>query len=354
MENKLNKIFIQFVAEGEIKDSKTLVSGYINETFLIETIGDNHPDYVLQKLNHQVFPNIPELMNNKVHVTEFLREKTKGAQVILKFFKTLDGLYYYQDAEGYYWNLMEFIPDSKVLETTQNQNQAQEAGLAFGNFIKLLDDYPVDSIYEIIKDFHKMSFRYQQFDEALLTAADDRKEKAAEWIQQVLESREAMQELERLNDSGDIPTRVTHNDTKLSNILFDKNDKALCIIDLDTLMPGIVHYDFGDSIRTICSAVSEDEPDLNLVQFNLDYYKAYKKGFLAELGNILSKKEIELLPLAAQTITFIMGLRILTDYLNGDVYYHIKYPEHNLHRASNQLTLVKRMAEGFGRVGVKS
>ncbi|MCK5774526.1 MAG: aminoglycoside phosphotransferase family protein, partial [Bacteroidales bacterium] len=170
---------------------------------------------------------------------------------------------------------------------------------------------------------------------------------AAEWIQQVLDSREDMQKLERLNDSGVIPTRVTHNDTKLSNILFDENDKALCIIDLDTLMPGIVHYDFGDSIRTICSAVSEDEPDLNLVQFNIDFYKAYKKGFLNELEDILSEKEIELLPLAAQTITFIMGLRILTDYLNGDIYYNINYPEHNLHRASNQLTLVKRMAEAL-------
>ncbi|MCK5777096.1 MAG: aminoglycoside phosphotransferase family protein, partial [Bacteroidales bacterium] len=209
-------------------------------------------------------------------------------------------------------------------------------------------DFPVDDIYEIIKDFHKMSFRYKQFDEALKGASEERKETAAEWIQQVLESREEMQELERLNDSGDIPSRVTHNDTKLSNILFDKNDKALCIIDLDTLMPGIVHYDFGDSIRTICSAVSEDESDLDLVQFNLDYYKAYKKGFLIELGDIISKKEIELLPLAAKTITFIMGLRILTDYLNGDVYYNINYPEHNLHRASNQLTLVKRMAEVLG------
>jgi len=347
MENKLNHIFTKFIAEGEFKVSKTLVSGYINETFLISTLDEKHPDYVLQKLNHQVFPNIPELMNNKVKITEFLREKTKGKQVILKFFKTTNDLYYYQDEDGFYWNLMEYIPNSKVLETTQNEAQAEEAGQAFGNFIKLLDDFPANDVYEIIKDFHKMSFRYKQFDEALKKASSERKEKAAPWIQQVLESREEMQELERLNEIGDIPTRVTHNDTKLSNILFDNNDKALCIIDLDTLMPGIVHYDFGDSIRTICSAVSEDEPNLDLVQFNLDYYKAYKKGFLKELEYILNEKEIELLPLSAQTITFIMGLRILTDYLNGDIYYNINYPEHNLHRASNQLTLVKRMAEAL-------
>ncbi len=344
---KLKSIFQQFIASGKFKASKTLVSGYINETYLIETVDTQDTDYVLQKLNHQVFPNIPELMNNKVKVTEFLEAKKQGNQINLKFFKTKKDLYYYYDKDGNYWNLMEFIPNSKVLEKTENKRQAEEAGRAFGNFIKLLDDFDANDLYEIIPDFHKMSFRYQQFDEALKGAGEERKKKAEEWVKQVLDSRDEMQELERLFEKGEIPLRVTHNDTKLSNILFDHHDKALCIIDLDTLMPGIVHYDFGDSIRTICSAVSEDEPDLNLVRFNMEYYKSYSKGFLDQLADKLSIKEIELLPLAAQTITFIMGLRILTDYLNGDVYYNIKYPEHNLHRASNQLTLVKRMQEAF-------
>jgi len=345
MNHTLLHIFEEFNAPGAFKESETLVSGYINQTYLIKTVGDSHPDYVLQKLNHHVFPNIPELMNNKVKVTEHLKKKKTADQLNLQFYKTKEGLYYYQDEEGNYWNLMEFIPNSKVLEKTENVQQAEEAGMAFGNFIRLLDDFPVHEIYEIIPDFHKMSFRYQQFDEALKGAGEERKKNAEVWIKQVLESREGMQQLERLYESGEIPMRVTHNDTKLSNILFDQNDKALCIIDLDTLMPGIVHYDFGDSIRTICSAVSEDEPNLDLVGFNIEYYQAYKKGFLSKLEDKLSPKEIELLPLAAKTITFIMGLRILTDYLNGDVYYNIKYPEHNLHRASNQLTLVKRMDE---------
>ncbi len=341
----LKKIFSEFTCSGKFKEAKTLVSGYINETYLIKTLEENTPDYVLQKLNHHVFPNIPELMNNKVKVTEYLSKKKSPDQANLKFFKTKLGLYYHYDDKGNYWNLMEFIPNSKVLEKTENVQQAEEAGKAFGNFIKLLDDFPANEIYEIIPDFHKMSFRYQQFDEALKGAGEERKKKAKVWIEQVLESREEMQQLERLYESGEIPMRVTHNDTKLSNILFDEHDKALCIIDLDTLMPGIVHYDFGDSIRTICSAVSEDEPNLDLVGFNMEYYKAYSKGFLSQLEDKLSAKEIEFLPLAAKTITFIMGLRILTDYLNGDVYYNIKYPEHNLHRASNQLTLVKRMGE---------
>jgi len=350
MKNKLQNIFEQFQVPGNFKSAKTLVSGYINQTYMVETIGSQSSDYVLQKLNHQVFPNIPELMNNKVKVTDFLRDKTAGKQIILQFFQTTEGLYYYQDAEGSYWNLMEYIPNSKVLERTENAQQAEEAGKAFGNFIKLLDDFDAHDLYEVIPNFHRMSFRYRQFDDALKTATEERKQKAAIWIQQVQERREEMQQLERLLEQGEIPLRVTHNDTKLSNILFNEKDQAICIIDLDTLMPGIVHYDFGDSIRTICSYVSEDEPHLDKVGFNMEYYQAYLKGFLGELREKLNEKEIELLPLAAKTITFIMGLRILTDYLNGDVYYNIKYPEHNLHRASNQLTLVRRMDEAFGGV----
>jgi len=347
MENYLQDIFEEFQVSGNFKSAKTLVSGYINQTYIIKTLGEQTVDYILQKLNHQVFPHIPELMNNKVKVTDFLRKKTNGKQIILQFFKTTEGLYYYQDAEGSYWNLMQYIPNSKVLEKTENAQQAKEAGKAFGNFIKLLDDFDPHDLYEVIPNFHRMSFRYRQFDDALKTASEERKQKAAIWVEQVLKSREEMQQLERLLEQGEIPLRVTHNDTKLSNILFNEEDRAICIIDLDTLMPGIVHYDFGDSIRTICSYVSEDEPNLDLVGFNMDYYRAYRQGFLSELADKLNEKEIELLPLAAKTITFIMGLRILTDYLNGDVYYNIKYPEHNLHRASNQLTLVKRMEEAL-------
>lgn len=342
---KLKKIFNEFICSGEFKASKTLVSGHINETYLIETLEDTTADYVLQKLNHHVFPNIPELMNNKVKVAEHLKKKKPADQVNLKFFETKLGLYYYHDEKGSYWNLMEFIPNSKVLEKTENVQQAEEAGKAFGNFIKLLDDFPAEDLYEIIPDFHKMSFRYQQFDKALNGAGEERKKNAVVWIEQVLESREEMQQLERFYEAGKIPMRVTHNDTKLSNILFDKKDKALCIIDLDTLMPGIIHYDFGDSVRTICSTATEDETDLSKVNFSLDYYQAFLKGFLSELKDKLSDIEIQYLPLAAQTITFIMGLRFITDYLNNDVYYKIKYPEHNLKRAANQFTLVKRMGE---------
>jgi len=336
----MKNIFHQFLPKVQVGEITALTSGHINDTFLVKT---DQGSYILQKLNHLVFPNIPELMNNKVKVAQYLAKQKGFKQALLHFYPTQSGRNYHQDEAGFYWNLMNFIADSKVLDKTENSEQAAEAGEAFGAFIKALDGFDAAELYEIIPDFHKMSFRYQQFDEALKKASEERKQEASNWIIQVLASREKMQKLQKKHEQGELPLRVTHNDTKLSNILFDMEDKALAVIDWDTLMPGIVHYDFGDSIRTICSTATEDETDLDKVQFNMEFYQAYYQSFIKELQGILNPKEIELLPLAAPTITFIMGLRFLTDYLNGDVYYKIKYPHHNLDRAANQLTLVKRM-----------
>lgn len=338
----MKNVFHQFLPNIPIKEINTLTSGHINDTYLVET---QQGSYVLQKLNHHVFPNIPELMNNKVKVAKHLAQKKDYSYALLHFYPCQSGEYYFQDEEGFYWNMMDFIPDSKVLDKTETKEQAAEAGKAFGAFIKALDEFDATELYEIIPDFHKMSFRYEQFDEALVGAGEERQKKASVWIDQVLASREKMQRLQKKHESGEIPLRVTHNDTKLSNILFDLNDKALAVIDWDTLMPGIVHYDFGDSIRTICSTATEDETDLEKVQFNKVYYQAYYQAFTQELKGTLTLKEIELLPLAPPTITFIMGLRFLTDYLSGDVYYKIKYTDHNLDRAANQLTLVNRIEE---------
>jgi len=334
----------KFFINDPIIHVKTLTSGHINDTFLIETEKDS---FVLQKLNHLVFPNIPELMNNKLKVTQHLNKKRSYKLSLLRFFPTKDNQYYHHDEKGNYWSLMNYIPDSRVLDKTENHNQAYEAGKAFGHFIAQLDDFNASELYEIIPDFHKMSFRFSQFDEALKKASEERKKQAKEWIEQVVSSRKKMHQLEELYEHGEIPLRVTHNDTKLSNILFNSQNKAIAVIDWDTLMPGIVHYDFGDSIRSICSTATEDETDLESVQFNKTYYESYKKGFLEELKDVLFPKEIELLPLAAETITFIMGLRFLTDFLNNDVYYKITYPKHNLDRAANQLTLVRRMEDVF-------
>lgn len=295
-----------------------LTSGHINDTYLVDT---EKASYVLQKLNHLVFPNISELMKNKLKVATYLERQESYQLEPLKFYFTIEGNSNYLDKNNDYWSLMNFIPDSKVLEKTENKEQAFEAGKAFGHFIAQLDDFNASDLYEIIPDFHKMSFRFSQFDQALKNASEERKNQAEIWIEQVQTSRKKMHQLEELYEQGEIPMRVTHNDTKLSNILFNSDNKAIAVIDWDTLMPGIVHYDFGDSVRSICSTATEDETDLNKVKFNSEFYQSYKKGFLEELGNILSQKEIELLPLAAETITFIMGLRFLTDFLNNDIYF---------------------------------
>lgn len=338
------KGLLSLFIDHEIDEITPLTSGHINDTYLVKT-EQNY--YVLQKLNHLVFQNVPELMNNKVKVANHLAQKENYRLSLLQFYSAKEGKYFYQDENGDYWSLMNFIPDSKVLEKTENSDQAFEAGKAFGHFIAQLDDFDASELYEIIPDFHKMSFRFSQFDEAMTKASEERKGQAKEWIEQVQKSRKRMHQLEELYEQGEVPMRVTHNDTKLSNILFNSYDKAIAVIDWDTLMPGIVHYDFGDSVRSICSTATEDEKDLQKVQFNKSFYESYKKGFLEELDSVLSQKETDLLPLAAETITFIMGLRFLTDFLNNDVYYKTKYPLHNLYRAANQLTLVRRMQEVF-------
>jgi hypothetical protein len=199
-----------------------------------------------------------------------------------------------------------------------------------------------------------MKFRYSQFDDALKNASFQRVEKAKCYIKLVEDLKGEMHILQNLKDAGEIKLRVTHNDTKISNALFDLDGKGLCVIDTDTVMPGIVHYDFGDAIRTICNTAAEDEKNLDLVNFNLAYYKAYVKGFLEKMNGSLSIIEIKHLPLGAKTTIFIMGLRFLTDFLNGDIYYKTEYPEHNLDRAKNQFKLIESITDKYKEMEIPS
>lgn len=227
---------------------------------------------------------------------------------------------------------------------------AYEGGKLFGEFLNLTDDFDAKKLIEVIPNFHDMSFRYSQFQLALQSSSKERLLQAAECIDFVTELKEEMHILQNLKESGEIKLRVTHNDTKISNALFTKDNKGLCVIDTDTVMPGIVHYDFGDAIRTICNTAAEDEINLDLVEFNLVYYKAYTKGFLEKIKDSLTPLEIKYLPLGAKTMIFIMALRFLTDYLNNDIYYKIKYPEHNLNRAKNQFKLIHSFAKKYDEV----
>lgn len=346
---KLENIFKKFEHKGEFDSYEELATGHINDTYLIKT--KKKPFFVLQRINHGVFKDVPGLIENKVAVSRHIQDKLKDLSKkkrkrrVLTFAKTNTGESYYKDEEGNYWNLMYFIDDSVTFETVNNEEIAYEGGRLMGQFLTLTSDFDISKLIEVIPRFHDMSFRYMQFQEALKTASEERLNKAKEQIKWVENYKDEMHIIQGLKESGAIKTRVTHNDTKISNILFNTKNKGLCVIDTDTVMPGIVHYDFGDAIRTICNTAAEDETNLDLVAFNVSYYKAYTEGFLKKMGPFLSPLELKYLPLGAKTMIFIMALRFLTDYLNGDVYYKTKYPEHNFDRAKNQFKLIKSLSE---------
>lgn len=347
--DKLENIFKQFQHNGEFDSFVELASGHINDTYLIKT--KKKPFFVLQRINHGVFKDVPGLIENKVAISHHIQEKLKDLSKkkqkrrVLAFAKTNLGASYLKDEEGNYWNLMYFIDDSVTFETVNNEEIAYEGGRLLGQFLTLTSDFDASKLVEVIPKFHDMSFRYSQFEEALKIASNERLENAKVQIQLIKDLKAEMHIIQGLKESGAINIRVTHNDTKISNVLFNKKNKGLCVIDTDTVMPGIVHYDFGDAIRTICNTAAEDETNLDLVEFKIEYYKAYTKGFLKKMGPFLSPIELKYLPLGAKTMIFIMALRFLTDYLNGDVYYKTKYPEHNFDRAKNQFKLIKSFSE---------
>ena len=355
---KLKSIYAEFSNTDQLISYKQLASGHINDTFLIETTTNNF--YILQQINRGVFKDVPGLINNKVLVSRHLRKKlaylnpNELKRRVLSFVETIEGNNYCLDIDGNYWNLMIYIKDSVTFETVNSANVAYEGGKLIGDFLNLTSDFDASQLIEVIPKFHDMSFRFSQFEEALKVASDVRLKKAQKYIELVWRLEDEMHIIQKLKESGKIKLRVTHNDTKISNILFDNNNKGLCVIDTDTIMPGIVHYDFGDAIRTICNTATEDEKDLEKVAFNIEYYKAYVNGFLEQLKSELTPISIKYLPLAAKTMIFIMALRFLTDYLNNDIYYKTSYPEHNLDRSKNQFKLIESLTEQFKEMEIIS
>jgi len=354
---QLKNIFNQFNHSTIFISYKELASGHINDTYLIET--SHKPYFILQRINHEVFKDVPGLVLNKVNISKHLLKKLKHLpenelyRRVLTFVITKDGNYYYIDERGNYWNMMVYIDNSVTFESVINEEVAYEGGKLIGDFLNLTSDFDASQLIEVIPKFHDMSFRFSQFEDSLKVASKERLTKGENLIEKVQRLKDEMHIIQHLKESGEIKLRVTHNDTKISNVLFDINNKGLCVIDTDTVMPGVVHYDFGDAIRTICNTASEDEKNLELVNFNIDYYKAYTKGFLEEVESALSPIEIKYLPLGAKTMIFIMAIRFLTDFLNGDIYYKTAYPNHNFDRSKNQLKLLESFTEKFGEMEIK-
>lgn len=340
----LKNIFNKFDHQSSYLSHSELKSGHINDTFLILT--SEGKTYVLQRINHSIFKDVPGLVNNKVLISMHLKSHFTNIveadlnQKVLSFVKSKYTDFYFHEKDGNFWNVMVFIKNSVTYEIVSDKIVAYEGGKLLGKFLKHTSGFDSGQLIDVIPDFHDMSYRYRQYEASIQTASKIRLKKAEKYSAVVVRLKSEMHILQNLKESGEIPTRVTHNDTKISNSLFDKNNKGICMIDTDTVMPGIIHYDFGDAIRTICNTAAEDEKDLSKVEFNYEFYKAYKKGFLEQTKDSLSAVELKYLPLAVKTMIFIMGLRFLTDYLNNDIYYKTSYPEHNLDRAKNQFKLM--------------
>lgn len=346
------KALIQhFRIEGVPTEYTEIHSGHINRTYLVCVEDSGKPSkYLLQMINTSIFKKPDELMENIIRVTEHIAKKAaeKGldpSRRTLHFLKTIDGKWMYTAPDGLVWRCYHYI-DALSLQQVESAEMFERVGRAFGDFQHQLSDFDASLLHETIPNFHNTVSRYQDFLTALKNDAAGRAQSIPEDIRFVTDRADKCSYIMDGIASGRFPLRVTHNDTKLNNILVDEaTGEGICVIDLDTVMPGSVLGDFGDSIRFGASSAAEDETDLDKVYVRLDMFEAYTKGFLDGLDHSLTEEEVRAFPMGAYMLTLETGIRFLTDYLNGDTYFRIAYPQHNLDRARNQFKLVSDMEE---------
>ena len=346
---KAEIIIGKFAIEGKMDRAEPFGNGHINDTFHIVSVVASCPDYLLQRVNHEVFKDVPGMMNNIWQVTEHINKKNNSTnnlsekQETLELIKTNEGDLYSKDENGSFWRVFVFKKGLKSYDLVETNDQAYEGAKAFGLFFKLLSDFPADSLTHTIPNFHNIILRLQTLKECIQKYPEGRTLEVKKEIKFVFDIADKMCEIETLNNAGKIPLRVTHNDTKFNNVLLSKEDKGICVIDLDTVMPGVVHYDFGDGIRTGKTNAEEDELDLNLVQFDIYKYEAFAAGYLDSTRDILSAIEVQYLGISGALFAYIMGVRFLTDYISHDVYYKIGYPTQNINRARCQFELTRKI-----------
>lgn len=351
--NTAKELAKHFMIEGDVTDVCQCTAGHINRSFFVKTIDSNgvKHKYTMQRINKTIFKRPDQVMSNIVHVTEFLRKKiaeeggdpTRETLTMLQ--NRIDGKHYYIDNDGEYWRMYIYIRDTVSYDIIENSEQFKSSGYAFGKFQRQLSDFPADTLYETIPNFHNTVSRYSDF---LQAVKEDKMGRAASVQEEIKFITDRANKYSFIVDGikdGSLPLRVTHNDTKLNNVMMDeKTGKAICVIDLDTIMPGSALYDFGDSIRFGASSALEDEKDLSKVYVRLDMFEEYLKGFIEGLGkDALTHKELVSLPIGAYMMTIETGMRFLGDYLNGDVYFAVHREGHNLDRARTQLKLVADM-----------
>lgn len=344
----LLSIVSHFQMQGTVREIKPLGSGLINDTYKVTTAEAGAPDYVLQRINHAIFQNVEMLQSNIEAVTRHIRKKLeekREADVerkVLHFIPTAERKTYWYDGENY-WRIMTFIPRAKTYETV-NPEYSYYAGAAFGNFQAMLADIP-DTLGETIPDFHNMEFRLKQLRDAVAADAAGRVQEVQYFLDEIEKRADEMCKAERLYREGKLPKRVCHCDTKVNNMMFDEDGTVLCVIDLDTVMPSFIFSDYGDFLRSGANTGLEDDKNLDNVNFNMEIFQAFTKGYLESGKSFLLPIEIENLPYAAALFPYMQCVRFLADYINGDTYYKIQYPEHNLVRTKAQFKLLQSVEE---------
>jgi len=344
-----HSIVRQFALPEPPTNVTPLGEGFINDTYLVDT--ESEVKYVLQRKNGYIFKNIPGMVDNICNVTQHIRKKAAAQGLdpersTIRLYPTWDGKFYFLDNKQSYWVCMYYIPDTICYDVASSPQLAWSGGAGIGLFQEQVADF-TDDLAEVLPGFHDIRYRFGQWEAAL---AENRAGKVSalareiDWIEQ---RKEEMLAFKVLIENQTIPSRVSHNDTKISNILFDKNGEVLCVIDLDTLMKSSVLYDYGDAIRSYTNTATEDEPQTNKIAVNLPFFEAYTQGYLSYAHRFLTQTEVEWLPFAAKYITYEQTLRFLMDYIDGNRYYKIRHPEHNLVRTHAQYALLQSMEKAY-------
>ena len=347
----LTDIVSQFATEGATRCVRPLGEGFINDTYLVYVEGEEEPKYLLQTKNHKVFPDVPAMMDNILKVTGHIKAKAADPlRETLTIIPAKDGKLYFKDADGCFWAMCLFIRGTKSYFTADSPEMARQGGIGLGKFHKAVSDMK-EPLVEIIKGFHNIRWRFTQWDESLKADKAGRVASLSEEIGWIESRRQQMLDFWSLYENGVIPTRITHNDTKISNFLFEaESGELLCAIDLDTAMSSTLLNDVGDALRSYTNTAAEDEPDLSKVSMSMDMYKAYIGGYLSQAGDALAPIEKDYLAFSGLYITFEQTLRFLMDYIDGDTYYKIAYPEHNLVRTHSQYALLTSMEEQYEKM----
>ena len=341
MDAVLQSVLPRFFPEGSVQSCSRYGCGHINETYLVVTRDGKR--YILQRISSRAFPDVEGLQENIADVTRYLHGILENPNAALTLVPTLDGKNWYHHGPDSDWRVFDFIEGSVCLQSPQCPGDLYQSAIAFGTFQQQLSDFPAETLHETIHNFHNTPDRYRLFREALEKDTMGRAASVQPEVDFVLAHEAVGGKLTAMLRAGELPLRVTHNDTKLNNVMLDAATRTpLCVIDLDTTMPGLSAYDFGDSIRFGAATAAEDEKDLSKMTVNLELYRIFTRGFLTACPG-LTEAERKALPMGALTMTLECGVRFLTDYLDGDHYFGIHYPDHNLDRARTQFKLVSEM-----------